>query len=251
MWFVVIGGLLLLLREQNLGRDESAPGRRLYIYAGGLLIVMASVFLTEYSWPNQQHTAPFYVMSCTTLPFYLMCLGRGSKYRWGATYVALVYMAIELLISWILPLFPGQPRLGPIYNPVRHFVSLPFPLLLVVPALGIDLIRNWVGQGHGALRDWILTVIAGVAFFFLFLVTQWIFSAFLISPGAENWFFVTINHWGYREPIGDWHYRFWNETNPRWNPPVTSKSLVLALVLSVGASRVGLWLGNWMTKVRR
>jgi len=62
---------------------------------------------------------------------------------------------------------------------------------------------------------------------------------------------VTKNHWGYREPIGDWHYRFWNETNPRWNPPVTPKSLVLALVLAVGACRVGLWLGNWMTKVRR
>src|SRR5215467_5051485 len=72
MWSVVIGALVLILREQNLAREQPAPGRILYLYAGGLLVIMASVFLTEYSWPNQQHTQSFYVMSCATYPLYLI-----------------------------------------------------------------------------------------------------------------------------------------------------------------------------------
>jgi len=123
---------------------------------------MASVFLTEYSWPNQQRTRTFYEMSAATFPLYLMWLGRGSKFQWGATWIALVYMAVVALMAWVLPLFPGQPRLGPIYNPVTHFVALPFPLLLIVPAFGIDLIRNWIGHDGGWVGNWILAVLGGI-----------------------------------------------------------------------------------------
>jgi hypothetical protein len=252
MWGIVLGALMLVLREQNLApADQPAPGRILYIYAAGVLIVMASVFLTEYSWPNQQRTGRFYVASAATFPFYLLWLARGSKFRWGATLIALTYMAISLLMSWVLPLFPGQPRLGPIYNPVRHFVALPFPLLLVVPAFGMDLIRLWLGHGRGWRRDLLIAVLSGVVFTALFLATQWFFSAFLISHSADNWFFVASNHWGYREGPGDWHYRFWSETYPKYNPPLTIKGLLLALGLAVAVSRLGLGRGNWMSKVKR
>ena len=50
---------------------------------------------------------------------------------------------------------------------------------------------------------------------------------------------------------GDWQGKFWNALNPQRNPPVTARGLVFALALALGASRVGLWLGNWMAKVRR
>jgi len=252
MWATVLGALMLILREQNLAPPgQPEPGRLLFLYASGLVIVMASVFLIEKSWPNQQRTAAFYEMSAATLPVYLLGLGRASKFRWGATWVALVYMAIVAMMAWVLPLFPGQPRLGPIRNPVTHFVPLPFPLLLVVPALGIDLVRRWVGQGRGWLRDWLLVILAGCVFFGLFLVTQWFFSAFLISRSAEGWFFATDRHWGYREGAGAWHWQFWSETNPQYNPPLTLKGAMIALLLAIGASRIGLWLGNWMARVRR
>src|SRR5689334_7488662 len=46
MWAIVLGALMLILREQNLAApDQPAPGRHLYVYAGGVLIVMAAVFL--------------------------------------------------------------------------------------------------------------------------------------------------------------------------------------------------------------
>jgi len=252
MWATVLGALMLVLREQNLApAGQSAPGRHLFLYASGLLLVMASVFLIEHSWPNQQRTRTFYQMSAATFPVYLLGMARASKLRWGATWIALVYMAVVALMAWILPLFPGQPRLGPIYNPINHFVPLPFPLLLVVPAIGIDLLRNWIGHGRGWLRDWLIVVLAGATFLALFLMTQWFFSSFLISPAAENWFFATNRHWGYGEHLGNWRYKFWSETSPQWNLPLTMRGLLIALLLAIAASRIGLWLGNWMAKVRR
>ena len=252
MWAVVLGALMLVLREQNLAPPgQPAPGRKLFLYASGLLVVMASVFLIEHSWPNQQRARTFYYMSAATFPAYLLGMPRASKTRWGATWIALIYMAIIAVMAWVLPLFPGQARLGPIYNPVNHFVPLPFPLLLVVPAFGIDLVRGWVGHGRGWLRDLLLVFLSATVFLGLFLATQWFFSAFLISPAAENWFFATKNHWGYQEHLGDWRFKFWSETNPNWNPPVTLKSLLIAWLVALAASRVGLGLGNWMAKVRR
>ena len=252
MWAVVLGALMLLLREQNLAPPGQAePGSRLFLYASGLVIVMSSVFLIERSWPNQQRTGIFYQMSAATFPVYLLGLARASKFRWGATLIALTYMAIVAVMAWILPLFPGHPRLGPIRNPVTHFVPLPFPLLLVVPALGIDLARYWIGQDRSWRRDWLLVLLAGSLFFGLFLVTQWFFSAFLISRAAENWFFAADRHWGYREGAGQWHRQFWSEVNPAQNSPLTIRKTLVALALSIVASRVGLWLGNWMARVRR
>ena len=252
MWATVLGALMLLLREQNLApAGQPEPGPVLFLYASGLLIVMASVFLIERSWPNQQRTAGFYKISAATFPVYLLGLARASKFRWGATLIALIYMAIVAAMAWVLPLFPGHPRLGPIRNPVTHFVPLPFPLLLVVPALGIDLARAWIGQGRGWWRDWLLVLVAGCVFFGLFLITQWFFSAFLISHSAQNWFFAADRHWGYREGPGDWHFQFWSEISPESNPPLRWRGALVALLLAIGASRLGLWLGNWMARVRR
>jgi hypothetical protein len=252
MCAVVLGALLLVLREQNSASPgEPAPGRWLFIYAAGVLLVMASVFLTEHSFPNQQRSSPFYTMSAATYPIYILGIARASKFRWGATLIAVVYMVIVAGMVWILPLFPGQPRLGPIYNHVEHFVPLPFPLLLIVPAIAIDLLRGWIGHGRGWLRDWLLVLLSAIAFLGLFLATQWFFSQFMLSTWADNWFFAGDRHWGYTERMGEWRKQFWSETSPRWNPPVTGQGLFVALLLAIASARIGLSLGNWMAKVRR
>jgi hypothetical protein len=261
MWSVVGGCLLLVLREQNNsshlsvstahGKTERERDRWFFIYGAGVLLAMASVFLTEMSFPNDQHGAKFLEWSAATYPLYLVGMSRASKFRFGATLVAAVYMLIGAVMAWTLPLFEGHPKLGPIYNPVDRFVPLPFPCLLVVPAFAIDLIRNGIGHGRGWLRDSLTVVICAAAFVALFAVTQWHFSEFLLSARAHNWFFASDRHWGYMETPGGWQNEFWSATNPRQHPPIVAATYGYALICALVASTLGLALGNWMAKVRR
>ncbi len=252
MWAVVWGALLLVLREQNNAPDgRSVSGKWLYIIASGILVAMAAVFHTEESFPNQQHGRTFYVISCATFPLYLLALARASKFAWGATLIALVYMLIMAGSVWILPLFPGEPQLGPIYNRVTAFVPLPFPYLLVVPAVAIDLLRRWTGHERNWWRDWLLVIAVAAAFVALFVAVQWRFSEFLLGPGAANWFFGGDRHWGYPESPGPWRNEFWNLAEAARNPVLSARTLILLFGISVVSARLGLWLGNWMAKVRR
>jgi len=231
--------------------SQSIPGRWFFIYGSGVLLAMASVFLIERSFPNQQHSAPFFIMSAATFPLYLVGIARAAKFRWGATLIALVYMLITAGMAWVLPLFEGQPKLGPIYNRVDHFVPLPFPLLLVVPAFGVDLIRNWIGAGRGWLRDIAIVLLSALVFLALFSVTQWYFAKFLLSPSAQNWFFAADRHWGYTETLGPWRTQFWDAVTPATNPPAVARTFAIALGCALVSSAIGLTVGNWMAKVRR
>jgi hypothetical protein len=255
MWAVVLGALLLVLREQNNGAAEAkstaVPGRWFFVYGNGVLLAMASVFLIESSFPNQQRSAPFYIASCMTFPLYLVGIARAAKFRWAATLTALGYMLIVAVMAWVLPLFPGEPKLGPIANRVDRFVPLPFPLLLVVPALAIDLIRNFIGAGQRWWRDVLIIVLSAIAFVALFSVTQWYFSKFLLSDHGQNWFFAADRHWGYTESVNDWRTKFWDSKTSSSTPTATARTFVVSLAYALGASAVGLALGNWMSKVRR
>jgi hypothetical protein len=68
-------------------------------------------------------------------PIRLVTMGRAGRTSWPATRMAAVYLLVVCLMVWILPLFPAQPKLAPIFNPVTHMVPPPFPLLLIFPAL--------------------------------------------------------------------------------------------------------------------
>src|SRR5687768_16346975 len=106
---------------------------------------MLAILHTEYSYPKSQHTAFFYKASCGVYPVMLVAAARASRLRWAATLTAAFYMLITLAMVWILPLFPAQPMLGPIDNPVDHMVPPLFPLLLIVPAAAVD----WLLQRPG------------------------------------------------------------------------------------------------------
>ncbi len=263
MWSVVGGCLLLVLRQQNSSARSSVrstvdqrnttrdPASWFYLYGAGVLLAMASVFLTEVSFPNEQHTARFYQWCAATYPLYLVGLARASRFRWSATLIALVYMLIVAGMVWVLPLFPGHPKLGPIYNRVDHFVPLPFPLLLLVPGLAIDLIRFGVGAGRGWKRDVAIVLLSSAAFVILFTPTQWYFSKFLLGPYGQNWFFAADRHWGYTERGGEWRTRFWNDRNPVEHSPVVLATFATMWLRALVSSALGLILGNWMAKVRR
>src|SRR6201999_4093217 len=103
------------------------------------------------------------------------------------TVMASVYMLFVLLMSWILPLFPAEPKLGPVLTPVTHFVPPPFPLLLVVPAFALDLLWQRTGAWSMGKRS----LVSAVVFLGTFAAAQWPFAIFLNSPGARNWVFGT------------------------------------------------------------
>src|SRR4029434_9602330 len=110
--------------------------------AAGVMLTLFSDFLTEFTFPNQQHAAAFYKITAAGYPLALVLTARASQLRWPATIAAGTYMGVMVLMVWILPLFPAHPKLAPIYNPVDRMVPPAFPLLLVLPAIGIDLVMR-------------------------------------------------------------------------------------------------------------
>lgn len=248
MYFHVVGGLLLVLSYQNRTANEhQAGGRWLYAFAAGILVCLASIMVTEKSLPNQQHGALFYKIACGLYPFFLVAMARASKLAWPTTTIAGIYMALTCAGVWILPLFAAQPMLAPIYNPVKAMVPPAFPLLLIVPAFVMDLIFRWIGRGRGWKRDLILIPLLATAFTALFMLTQWNFSAHLISPEAKNWFFNGSGFFTFADQPGDHWHRFWNIQRGGLTPASAAVAWGLALVMT-GA---GLAVGNWMAKVKR
>jgi hypothetical protein len=244
---IAIGALILVLSWQNRAPAENRLAANLLVlFACSVLLTQLSVFITEYSYPNHQHGSPFYLVCCRTLPVYLIIAARVSKIKWSATWVSLIYMTVRAAMVWILPLFPAVPKLAPIYNPITHMAPPPFPLLLVVPALGIDFLMQTVGRKRGFWRDTGLALLLGPAFFLLLLAVQWPFSEFLLSPGSRNAFFAGNAMWGYPDRLGQWCTQFWNPENH-----LTLKSSLIAMPIAALAARIALWFGNWLSEVKR
>src|SRR5262249_45360054 len=225
MFAVAVGAMLLLLRFENEATSERQVFRSvLYAFSMGVLISMASVFTTEYSYPNKQHGSLFYEVSCATYPLYLTAAVRTSKLRWPAVTAASVYTALLLALVWILPLFPATPLLAPIYNRLDHMAAPPFPLLLIAPAFGIDLVVKGIGAGQSWWKDWVIVFLIAAVFLAILLPVQWFFSEFLISPAAENWFFAGGRFYPYFDQLGDWTREFWDVGSN----PVSVKGLRIA-----------------------
>ncbi len=252
MGSVTIGALLLVLSWQNRLTETHRQGAAwLYVFMGGILLTMQSLFLTEFSFPNHQHAGLFYKVSSVLYPAILIFTARASTLRWPAVTAALVYMGTYLLMIWCLPLFSAQPKLAPIYNPITHMVPPPFPLFILLPAFGIDLVMPRLKARPLAMRpwwsDWLRALGLAVIFLVLFVPVQWLLSTFLISTAAENWFFAGNRLWAYSTSIGEWTHRFWDLDKDAF----TWRTLVWALGIAWLSARFGLWRGEWMCLVKR
>jgi len=257
------GALLLALAAHN--RSASGDARvtgLLYAFAAGLITTVIATLVIEHAgFPNHMHSSRFYKVSGAVFPFVLVAIARAAKLRWGATATALVYMAIVAAMVWILPLFPAQSKLAPVYNPATHMIPPPFPLLLVAPALVIDALTRRVGRG----RDWRLACLLGVTFVVVMLVVHWFWAEFMLSPAARNPVFGA-DQWDYSARLGAWRYQYWNldggaagtfkwgragdvTDTLRW--ALLIRGLGVATVVAIVSSRLGLWWGNWMCTVKR
>ena len=242
---IQVGALLMLAARQNdAAPDDPHLGayRWWFAYAAGLLLAnLAIMWMESIGFPNQAHTAAYYKICAGAFPILLVATARTSTLRWPATTAAAVYMAVNLVMLWMLPLFPATPQLAPIYNAVDHFVPPPFPILLVVPALAIDLVLR-----RGPESDWSRATLMGIGFVLLLLAAQWYWSMYLVSPASENFLFG-VQRWNYNNHVGSWDHQFWNIQSS----PLTLAGVVTAMAIAVAGSRLGLWWGAWMARVRR
>ena len=241
---IEIGALVLAVAAQNRAGAERAGGYAwAAVYAGGILVANNAIMAFEQvAFPNSAHNALYYQVSAGIFPLILLATARAARLKWAATMAAATYMIVHLVMIWVLQLFPAQPMLAPIYNPVTTMVPPPFPLLLVVPALAVDLVRQRM-EGRNA---WLQAAVLGAVFLAVLFPVQWFFSEFLLSPAARNGLFGA-DQWNYNSRLGPWRYEFWDVDVS----PITAAALGLALVIAVASSRLGLAWGAWMARVRR
>jgi len=232
-----------------LPRQARTSGALAFAVSGGIVLALISVVTLPASFANLQHSAFFFQLGCATYPVVLVALATAGRLRFAASTGALAALLLQLALVWILPLVPGAPEVGPIYNPRDHLLPPPFPLLLVLPALALDaLLRVFPGRGERSL-GLPRALEAGLSFSAIFVLAQWVFAGFLLTASADGWFFAG----------GGRHWPFFLRIDPSaraafWHAPADELTLAraaLVALLGVLAASAGLLLGAGMKRVRR
>ena len=161
---IEFGTIMLLLAFMNRAGDDRAAGAA----AACFCTSAASPSASRCSSSSNTSPGPTCTRRSSTSSSCLGTLGIltavavASRQRWACTIMAAVYTAFGVAFLWILPLFPAEPKLGPVYRQITHFIPWEFPLLLIVPAFAMDLIfqrtdglaadRSRAGRGRGVSR---------------------------------------------------------------------------------------------------
>jgi hypothetical protein len=249
---VAVGILFLILAAMNRAAfDNTRSGeqtfkslQRLFLYVGGLIVSGQMFFLMEYTWDVQLHSVIAYIAMAIALPLVFAMLWQASRYKWAATSAAAVYMIFAIGEILILPLFPAQPKLGPVFNPVTHFVPAKFPILIFVPALALDLL--W--QRTRAWKPWKVALVSGFLFIAVLTIVEWPFANFLLSKASENRFFGTMYFDYNTRPNG------YDRLRQFFNPDHGFKlywGLLRAAICASVSTWIGLSFGRWMRSVQR
>ena len=245
---VSFGILFLILAAMNRAAEASAANfhslRRLFLYMGGLVVGGQMFFLQEYTWDVALHRAIAYISMAIALPVLFATLSQASRFRWAATSAAGVYTVLLILEILIYPLFPAQPKLGPVFNPVTHLIPAKFPVLIFVPALALDLL--W--QRTQRWKLWQVALVSGAVFVAVLFAVEFPFAHFLLSKASQNRFFGTM-YFDYNAPANDY------DRARRWFQPDYGSALFLGLVRAAFYGAISTWIGlgfgRWMRKVQR
>jgi len=243
---IEFGTVMLMLAFMNRAHASIRPAlERLFLYVGGTVLCESLLIKLESISRSDQHNARFYFVVLIGTPAILTALSIASDRKWAATIISSIYIAFALAFLWIMPLFPAEPKLGPVFREVTHFIPWEFPLLIIVPAFVTDLIM----QRTTSWRPLVRALVVGVAFFAVFIAVQWPWADFMMSPSARNWFFGS----GYldfstppRSPLARYEF-FYRETDRAmfW------RGMLMAAAMAWFMAWVGMHAGRAMQKVRR
>ncbi len=242
MW----GGAITTISAMNTA--EGAQRKllhRMFLVLGGFLVLQGMVFKLEYTNRVFLHSAISYMVISIGLLLVLESLARASGYRWARTAMTGVYSLFVWLMLVILPLFPAQPKLGPVYQPITHMVPLPWPMLLIVPAFVLDL--SWP-----IFKDaprWQQALFGGVAFLAILIAVEWPFVSFLMTPAARVWYLAPADFPYFAPPTSptvNHIFLQWEKTAGQfW------RTMGFAFAFSVASMWLGIVLGEWLKKVKR
>ena len=246
---VSVGTLMLLLGAMNRARQagNNVTTRHLQwllLYVGGLMVVFQMFFRMEYTWDVSLHGALAYQTMAIGMPTMFAVLWVSSRNRWACTWSAAIYTVFVIGAILILPLFPAEPKLGPVYHMVTSFVPPKFPVLLLVPAFFLDLLwtraQTW--------KPWLIALITGPVFVLPLVAAEWPFASFLMTPAAANRFFGTI-YFDYSMPPTSYDVmrKFWN---PEQGATLWG-GLLLAMLFASLSTWLGVKLGRWMRELQR
>src|ERR1700733_1597135 len=245
---IATGVMFLILAAMNrAAENDEVTFKRLQallLYVGGLAVVGQMFFVQEYSWDVKLHQAAAYVAVGIGLPLFFALFSQASRSPWAATATATVYTVFVIAEILILPLFPAHPKLGPVYNAVTHMVPAKFPILILVPALALDLlwrrVKNW--------KMWQIALLSGIVFIAVLAAVEWSFADFLMTDASKNRFFGTIYFDYNSRPMSFDRMRQWLQPD---QGVALFAGLARAAVYASISTWIGLLFGRWMGGVQR
>jgi hypothetical protein len=245
---ISFGVMFLILAAMNRAAENDSGTFKqlqlLLLYVGGLAIVGQMFFVQEYTWDVKLHQAAPYIAMGIALPVLFATFSQASRSNWAATSTAAVYTVMVIAEILILPLFPASPKLGPVYHPVTQMIPAKFPILILVPALALDLfwqrVKNW--------KPWQIALVSGILFITVLTAVEWPFANFLLSDASRNRFFGTIYFDYNSRPTGADRLREWFYPD---HGMALYGGLVRAAVYASLSTWIGLLFGRWMRGVQR
>jgi hypothetical protein len=237
----MFAGLLLIGRFLNDATEQARKGFHiLFIIVCASLLLQIGLIQWENTTRAAMHSSFFYLYTSIAVPAVLVGLASALPYRWASTCIAGLYSISLMLVIWVLPLFPAEPRIGPVMQRITHFIPPDFPLLYIVPGFFLDLLRPYFIKR----KRWMQAIAGGIVFLITFGFAQWMFAKFLMSSPGRNWFFGEYF----------WPYRFYQPVDI-WKLVIKARinfiEMGAAFCIAVTSSWIGLTLNEWIQRIRR
>jgi hypothetical protein len=241
---VAAGAVLTIVAARNRASDGARRTLDLVVLAvAGEILVLGMATILERTFRSNLHAGSAYVATAIVAPLLIFSFATVSGRRWAATAIASAYTAFMAVMLWLVPLVPAEAKLGPVYQPITHFIPLAFPILVVVPAFACDLLLT-----RTRARGWprlARALAAGPVFVAVLVAVEWPFADFLMMAHAKTWLFGAHHLPYFMRPE-------WLMARDEFLPdPALATGLAGAVGAAIVATYLGMAAGDALRAVKR